>query len=131
MSNPIQDWLGKILNPGKSASGQSGVGSDSKPTASGQASAGAASLPTMSQVQTDLQKQKEAMAKITNQQIINAVYKVAEDLKLKGGPWPLLRAAGWGHLTDKRGNFYKGPAIDEIAGLTPEQKTALKIKLGL
>ena len=71
------------------------------------------------------------MAQKTNQQIINAAYKVADDLKLKGGPWPLLRAAGWGHLTDKRGDHYKGRAIDEIDKLTPEQKTALKNALGI
>jgi hypothetical protein len=131
MSNPIQDWLGKILKPGQTAAGQSGVGSGAKPTASGQAGVGAGTSQPMAQGQLNLQAQKDAMAKITNQKIINAAYKVAEELKLKGGPWPLLRAAGWGHLTDKRGDLYKGPAIDEIAGLTPEQKTALKIKLGL
>jgi hypothetical protein len=67
----------------------------------------------------------------TNQDIINAAYKVADQLKLKGGPWPLLRAAGWGDLADKRGEKYKGPAIDEIAGLTPEQKAAFKTVLGI
>lgn len=78
-----------------------------------------------------LKKQKEAIAKKTNQDIINAAYKVAEELKLKGGPWPLLRAAGWGNLTDKRGDLYKGPAIDEIKELTAEQKAALKKVLDL
>lgn len=73
----------------------------------------------------DLEKQKEAIAKKTNQDIINAAYKVAEELKLKGGPWPLMRAAGWGHLTDNRGDLYKGPAIHEIEALTDEQKAAL------
>jgi hypothetical protein len=82
-------------------------------------------------IQTNLQAQKEAIAKKTNQDIINAAYKVAEDLNLKGGPWPLMRSAGWGHLTDKRGDLYKGKAIDEIEKLTPEQKTALKRVLGL
>ena len=56
----------------------------------------------------DLQRQKDALAKKTNQDIINAAYKVADQLKLKGGPWPLLRSAGWGHLTEKRGELYKG-----------------------
>lgn len=131
MSNPIQDWLGKILKPAETASGQSGVGSTGKATATGRAGVGASTSQPMTQVQTDLQRQKDAMALKTNQQIINAAYKVAEDLKLKGGPWPLLRAAGWGNLTDKRGDHYKGKAIDEIEKLTPEQKTALKITLGL
>jgi hypothetical protein len=57
--------------------------------------------------------------------------KAADQLKLKGGPWPLLRAAGWGHLTEKRGDLYKGPFIDDIAALTPEVKAALKTILGL
>jgi len=128
MSNPIQDWLDKLTKPAQTASGQSGVGTTGKATATGQAGVGAG---TSSIFQTDLQRQRDAIAKKTNQQIVNAAYKVAEDLKLKGGPWPLLRAAGWGHLTDKRGNLYKGPAIDEIEKLTPEQKTALKMALGL
>lgn len=128
MSNPIQDWLNKFKTPAQTASGQSSVGTSGKATATGQAGVGAS---TSTLFQTDLQKQKDAMALKTNQQIINAAYKVAEDLKLKGGPWPLLRAAGWGHLTDKRGDHYKGKAIDEMEKLTPEQKTALKVALGL
>jgi hypothetical protein len=80
---------------------------------------------------TPSQLQKAALAKKTNQDIINAAYKVADQLKLKGGPWPLLRAAGWGNIGDKRGDLYKGPAIDDIEGLTPEQKTALKTILGV
>ena len=80
---------------------------------------------------TDAQRQKAALAKKTNQDIINAVYKVVDQLKIKGGPWPLLRAAGWGKLGDKRGDLYKGPNIDEIEGLTPEQKTSLKTILGI
>ena len=74
---------------------------------------------------------KASLSQKTNQDIINAAYKVAEQLKLKGGPWPLLRAAGWGDLADKRGEKYKGPAIDEIPGLTPEQKAAFKTVLGI
>ena len=79
----------------------------------------------------ELAKQKEAIAKKTHQDIINAAYKVADELKLKGGPWPLLRAAGWGNLTDDRGALYKGPAVDEIEALTAEQKKALKKVLDL
>ncbi len=80
---------------------------------------------------TDIQKQKEALAKKTNQDIIKASYKVADQLKLKGGPWPLLRTAGWGNLGEKRGDLYKGPFINDIEGLTPEQKTAFKTVLGI
>jgi hypothetical protein len=122
MSNPIQDWLDKLKGT------VSGTASSGKPTASGTAGGG---LGTSSIFQTSIQAQKEAMAKKTNQTIINAAYKVADELKLPGGPWPLLRAAGWGHLTDKRGDLYKGKAVDEIDKLTAEQKAALKRVLGL
>lgn len=122
MSNPIQDWLDKLKGT------ITGTASSGKPTATGTAGGGV-SIPNI--FQTSIQAQKEAMAKKTNQQIINAAYKVADELKLVGGPWPLLRAAGWGHLTEKRGNLYKGKAIDEIDKLTAEQKAALKRVLGL
>lgn len=79
----------------------------------------------------DSQKQKAALAKKTNQDIINADYKGVDQLKLKCGSWPLLRAAGWGNLGDMRGDLYKGPIIDEIAGLTHEQKTTFKTILGI
>lgn len=135
MGNPIQDWLNKFNKPTKTVSGKATVGSSSntsaKTTASGRAGVGAGTSNPTTLVQTNLQAQKEAIAKKTNQDIINAAYKVAEELNLKGGPWPLLRAAGWGHLTDKRGDHYKGKTIDEIEKLTLEQKTALKRTLGL
>lgn len=131
MGNPIQDWLDKFSKPKTKVSGKATVGTGEKRTASGKAKVEASSSKPVTQTQTNLQQQKEAIAKKTNQDIINAAYKVADELKLKGGPWPLLRAAGWGHLTDKRGDLYSGPAVDEIEKLTPEQKTALKKRLGL
>jgi hypothetical protein len=136
MANPIQDWLNKFKKPTKTVSGTAKAGTPSRTTtgttASGKAGVGTRTAnPTFTPVLTNLQAQKDAIAKKTNQDIINAAYKVAEDLSLKGGPWPLMRAAGWGHLTDKRGDLYKGKAIDEIDKLTPEQKTALKRVLGL
>ena len=73
--------------------------------------------------------QMDILGKKTHQDLINAAYKAAEKLKI--APYVLLRAAGWGNFTDDRGALYKGPIIDEIAGLTPEQKTALKAELGL
>jgi hypothetical protein len=97
----------------------------------GAGSAGARPTATPSIFTTDVTKQKEALAKKTNQDIVNAAYKVADQLKLKGGPWPLLRSAGWGRLTEKRGDLYKGPFIDDIEALTPEVKEALKKTLGL
>jgi hypothetical protein len=126
MSNPIQDWLNKFKTPAQTASGQSSVGTTGKATGTAGVGAGTSSI-----FQTDIQRQKDAMAMKTNQEIINAAYKVADELKLKGGPWPLLRAAGWGNLTDKRGDHYKGKAIDEIDKLTFDQKAALKRVLGV
>jgi hypothetical protein len=149
MGNPVQDLFNKLTNSTekttstktKTAAGKTSVagrtnvaGTSSKAKVSGKAEVGAkVSIPS-TKAQTaasSLQKQKEAIAKKTNQDIINAAYKVADELKLPGGPWPLLRAAGWGHLTDDRGGRYKGPAIDEIEALTAEQKVALKRILGL
>jgi hypothetical protein len=124
MGNPIQDWLDKFNKPTQTASGKATAGTSGKATASGKAGVGASTSKPVISIQTDLQTQKDAIAQKTNQQIINAAYKVAEELNLKGGPWPLLRAAGWG-------DHYKGRAIDEIEKLTPEQKTALKRELGL
>jgi len=76
-------------------------------------------------------RQEEVLKTKTHQDLINAVYKVAEELKVEGGPWPMLRAAGWGHFTDDRGKLYKGPIIDDIEGFTAEQKAALKKHLGI
>ena len=131
MGNPIQDWLNKFSKPKTTVSGKSTVGTKAKSTVSGKASVQSRTSKPATQIQTNLAQQKEAIAKKTNQDIINAAYKVAEELKLKGGPWPLLRSAGWGHLTDKRGDLYKGPAVDEIKELTQEQKTALKKELNI
>ena len=81
--------------------------------------------------EAELKKQKELLHKKTHQDLINAVYKVADELKVEGGPWPMLRAAGWGNFTDDRGKKYDGPAIDEIEGFDPAQKAALKKILGV
>lgn len=150
MGNPVQDLLDKLSkktpetdSKKTTVSGKTSTGTKAK--AAGQAKAGAQTAsPDVSKRKAEFQQQladqkknsllaaqKEAIAKKTNQDIINAAYKVADELKLPGGPWPLLRAAGWGHLTDNRGGLYKGPVIDEIDALTPEQKTALKRILGL
>ena len=131
MGNPIQDWLDKFKNTSQTASGQSGVGTTGKATASGTAGVGSSTAQPVTQIQTNIQAQRDAIGRKTNQELINAAYKVADELKLKGGPWPLLRAAGWGRLTENRGNLYKGKAIEELDKLTPEQKAALKRTLGL
>ena len=130
MSNPIQDWLDKLTKK-TTVSGTTSVSSTAKPKVTGTAGVGTKVAKPQTKVEIDLNKQREAIGQKRNQDIINAAYKVADELKLKGGPWPLLRSAGWGHLTDKRGDLYKGPAIDEIEALTPEVKIALKRVLGL
>ncbi len=78
-----------------------------------------------------VRRQKEILSQKTNQDMINAFYKVADTLKTKGGPWPLLRAAGLGHLTDNREAKYSGPAIDELIKLSPEVRLGLKKILGI
>ena len=65
----------------------------------------------------------------THQDLINAAYKAAEELKI--APWVLLRAAGWGHFTEDRGKKYDGPMIDDIEGLDDAQKKALKKAVGV
>ena len=74
-------------------------------------------------------KELEFMHSKTHQDLINAAYKAAEELKMS--PWPLLRAAKWGHFTDDRGKLYDGPVIDDLEGLDDEQKKALKKALDL
>jgi len=81
--------------------------------------------------EAELKKQKEFLHTKTHQDLINAVYKVAEELKVEGGPWPMLRALGWGNFTDDRGKKYDGPAIDEIEGVDFAHKVALKKQLGI
>lgn len=76
-------------------------------------------------------KQEEILRTKTHQDLINAVYKIADELKSEGGPWPILRAAGWGKFTDDRGALYKGPIIDDLEKLSDEQKAALKKELGI
>jgi len=65
----------------------------------------------------------------THQDLINAAYKAAEELKI--APWVLLRAAEWGHFTEDRGKLYDGPMIDDLEGLDDDQKKALKKAVGL
>ena len=74
-------------------------------------------------------KTLEVMHSKTHQDLINAAYKAAEELKI--APWVLLRAAEWGHFTDDRGKKYDGPVIDDLKGLDDAQKAALKKAVGL
>ncbi len=74
-------------------------------------------------------KEEKIMHSKTHQDLINAAYKAAEELKI--APWELLRAAKWGHFTDDRTKKYDGPAIDDIDTLDDAQKKALKKVLDL
>jgi hypothetical protein len=127
--NILDDLLNAIKKPAQTSQPSQTVSGTAKVEVGHAApSAAGSGMPGLG---GDLQKQKDALAKKTNQDIINAAYKVADQLKLKGGPWPLLRSAGWGRLTEKRGDLYKGPFIDDIAALPAEVKAALKTILGL
>ncbi len=74
-------------------------------------------------------KEEKIMHSKTHQDLINAAYKAAEELKI--APWVLLRAAEWGNFTDDRGKKYDGPMIDDIDTLDDDQKKALKKVLEL
>ena len=74
-------------------------------------------------------KEEKIMHSKTHQDLINAAYKAAEELKI--APWVLLRAAKWGHFTDDRAKKYDGPMIDDIDTLDDAQKKALKKVLEL
>ena len=74
-------------------------------------------------------KEEKIMHSKTHQDLINAAYKAAEELKI--APWVLLRAAEWGNFTDDRAKKYDGPMIDDIDTLDDAQKKALKKVLEL
>ncbi len=59
----------------------------------------------------------------TNQDIINVIYKAAEDLKMP--PWSLLKKAKLEHLVDARQAPYSGPPVAHLPGLSDEEKTAI------
>ena len=68
-------------------------------------------------------------SEFTHQQLINAIYKVAKSAGLNG--WSLLRAAGLTYLVRDRQATYRGPAIDDLPGLSSAQKAQVKAALGL
>jgi hypothetical protein len=119
----------------KAPTGKAGVGSgglsDTISKAGAEAKVDAFINKREALTEVELKRQREFLHTKTHQDLINAVYKVAEELKVEGGPWPMLRAAGWGHFTDDRGKKYDGPAIDEIEGFEFAQKVALKKVLGI
>ena len=74
------------------------------------------------------EKQLAALHTKTHQDLINAAYKAAEELKIS--PFVLLKEE-WSNFTNTRGNKYTGPAIDDLKHLDDAQKAALKKALGL
>ncbi len=65
----------------------------------------------------------------TNQQLINAIYKLAESRGENG--WALLKRAGLTHLVNKRYELYSGPPIETLTGLTIEERKLLAQILGI
>ncbi len=129
MANPIKEFFSKLARPAATTTAKTPV-VRSTTTVKGKAVNPIATSGGMLEALV-MKKQKEILAQKTNQDVINAFYKVAETLKTKGGPWPLLRAAGLGNLTDKREAKYSGPAIDELTKLPAEVRLGLKKILGI
>lgn len=59
----------------------------------------------------------------TNQDIINVIYKAAEDLKVP--PWSLIKKAKLEHLVEARKAPYSGPTVANLPGLTDKEKAAI------
>lgn len=61
--------------------------------------------------------------KMSNQQVINAVYQAASTLGISG--WNLLSHAGLTDLVNNRNALYIGPTVLEMTGLSIKEKQAL------
>lgn len=59
----------------------------------------------------------------TNQDIINVIYRAADELKMPG--WTLLARAKLEHLVDARTAPYSGPPIANLPDLTTDQKAVI------
>jgi hypothetical protein len=65
----------------------------------------------------------------TNQDVINVIYKAADELKMPA--WSLLAKVRLEHLVDARSAPYTGPAVSALPGLTDDQKAViLKVLAG-
>jgi len=82
----------------------------------------------LNELKAGKEKQLAALHAKTHQDLINAAYKAAEELKIS--PFVLLKDE-WSNFTNTRGNKYTGPAIDDLKHLDIAQKAALKKALGL
>ncbi len=65
----------------------------------------------------------------TNQDVISAFYAAAREVGENGWSW-LSRARLTGLVADRQ-DEYRGPAIDDLPGLTTEEKASIKAILGL
>jgi lysozyme len=66
---------------------------------------------------------------ITHQDMINAIYYAAS---LEGvGGWSLVVKAGLGYIGSNREEIYKGPDLENLPGLTWQQKEAIAAFLGV
>ena len=66
---------------------------------------------------------------LTNQDMINAFYRAADLLGIPG--WTLIQMAELNWLVTNRHAPYTGPSLDEMPGLKPPQKAALREVLGI
>ncbi|MDY7042189.1 MAG: hypothetical protein SVX38_15135, partial [Chloroflexota bacterium] len=66
---------------------------------------------------------------VTNQQMINAIYKAARSVGHNG--WDLLARAGLTGLIQNRQGPYRGPEIAALPGLTAQEKALVGEALGL
>ncbi len=71
----------------------------------------------------------EAPLSLTNQQLINAVYRAAGQLAMPG--WHLLQKAGLSGLVADREAIYEGPSLTELSGLNDRERQALAAEIGL
>jgi N-acetyl-anhydromuramyl-L-alanine amidase AmpD len=65
----------------------------------------------------------------TNQQMITAIYNLAQEQGKDG--WNLLSRAGLTHLIRNRQAIYSGPPIESLTGLTPQERIRLGMLLGV
>jgi N-acetyl-anhydromuramyl-L-alanine amidase AmpD len=65
----------------------------------------------------------------TNQQVITAIYNLAQEEGQDG--WNLLSRAGLTHLIRDRQAMYSGPPIESLGGLTSQERVRLGMLLGV
>ncbi len=70
-----------------------------------------------------------ASYQFTNQELINAIYKLAEARGENG--WALLKRTGLTHLVNNRYELYSGPPIESLPGLAAEERRLLAQLLGI